>query len=63
MTTRNDGNDSQPHVTDVVTGPVGSARLRDPATVSREGADLALTRIEPELDADPPPIEPGADPA
>ena len=64
MNTENDGNGSQQAAREVVTGPVGSASLRDPATVSHEGADLDdLTRIEPEPDSDPPQIEPGADPA
>ena len=64
MNTKNDGNGSQQAAREVVTGPVGSAKLRDPATISREGAELAeLTWIEPEPDSDPPQIEPGADPA
>ncbi len=38
-----------PDASDVVTGPVGSASLRDPATSGPEGADLSQL---PEVDAE-----------
>jgi hypothetical protein len=41
---------ADPDASDVVTGPVGSASLRDPATSSPEGADLSRL-LEIEIDA------------
>lgn len=53
----------EPDASDVVTGPVGSARLRDPATAPDEGAELEnLPEIDPDLPPNPiesqePPVE------
>jgi len=44
-----------PDASDVVSGPVGDAELRDPATSGPEGADLTrLLEIEMDLDEAPP---------
>lgn len=40
----------EPDASDVVTGPVGSSKLRDPAISSPEGADLSRL---PEIEVDP----------
>lgn len=42
---------SEPDASDVVSGPIGSSKLRDPATSSPEGADLSHL-LEIEVDAD-----------
>jgi len=42
-----------PDASDVVTGPVGDAALRDPASAGPEGADLDQLPIVTTADADP----------
>ncbi len=53
----------QPDSSDVVSGPIGSARLRDPATSMPEGAELErLPIVESDAtadDADEPEQAPG----
>jgi hypothetical protein len=44
---RTDNQHQPPDASDVVEGPIGSARLKDPASSGPNGADLdALPRIE-----------------
>jgi hypothetical protein len=51
---------SRPDATDIVTGPVGSAHLKDPATSGDIGGDVyELPGAEPPTDVpagDPPPL-------